>query len=170
MTKLITPIQLKAARNILNLSIDEIATLLKLSKSTISKAELNKTRDFLYKHSAALIDFFCTNSIIFPTEYSIRFNYSVLNQSDNYNTLTRFQLRGARYILGIDQRTLANSLNIDRNIIMRMEYLPNNNYLKSPNSSIILKIKEYFSLSGIEFPDPFYLYFKKYVDTGSKRC
>ena len=48
--KIITNIQLRAARQVLNTGIRDIAKLLNVSKATISKAELGKTRDFFFKH------------------------------------------------------------------------------------------------------------------------
>ena len=51
MNKYITCTQLRAARNILNLGVRDIGLLLKVSKDTINKAELGKTRDFFHKNS-----------------------------------------------------------------------------------------------------------------------
>ena len=58
MTQLLTNLQLRAARQVLNIGVRDLAKLLKTSKSTVSKAEQGKTRDFFFKNSAALIDFF----------------------------------------------------------------------------------------------------------------
>lgn len=68
----ITALQLKVARNILDLGVRDIAVLLHVSKTTISKVELNKTRDFLLKHNAALVHFFLV--IISPFLINLAFN------------------------------------------------------------------------------------------------
>lgn len=71
MNKYITCTQLRAARNILNLGVRDIGLLLKVSKDTINKAELGKTRDFFHKNSAGLIDFL--NAIILLFQQNIVF-------------------------------------------------------------------------------------------------
>ena len=58
MSKNIHYLQFRAARNALNLGVREVAQLLKVSKATVNKADLGKTRDFFFKHSPALISFF----------------------------------------------------------------------------------------------------------------
>ena len=167
MTKYITYLQLKAARHSLNLGVRDVAKILRVSKSTISKAELGKTRDFLYKHSAALIDFFASHNIKFPSEYSIRYHITddkqqQLNQYNN--TLTRFQLKTARHILNISQEKLAKSIHIDKGIISQTEQLSNEEIIKLQDQSIILKLKDLFQQRNIEFPDQLSIFFKKYMD------
>ena len=162
----ITNIQLRAARQALNIGIRDIAKLLNVSKATISKAELGKTRDFLFKHSARLVDFFQQNNIIFPNEYTIRLMQNESPKIFNKNTeiITRFQLRSARCVLNFSQQNLANKLDIDKGIISRAELL--NNFKKiNPNSlEVIFNIKNMFLQYGVEFPDPYSIFFKKYVD------
>lgn len=166
MTKFITHIQLRAARHALNLGVRDMAKILKVSKATISKAELGKTRDFLYKHSAALIEFFNSHNINFPNEYIIRYqprhDAKELQQEDSL--LTRFQLKTARYVLNINQQELATLIHINKGVINRGEQLPNEEYIKIKDPYIVYKLKTFFQQHGILFPDHFSIFFKKHID------
>lgn len=167
MIKYINPIQLKVARYTLKLGVRDIAKILKVSKSTISKTELGKTRDFLYKHSAALIEYFKKNNIIFPNEYSIRYNFqdNSLEKLEHIDLkMTSFQAKGARYILNINQAELAKLLNVNKNLITNIEVLEKTTCIDSQNPLLAINLKSYFLQHGIEFPDPMSIFFKKYVD------
>lgn len=168
MSKYITFIQLRAARNVLNLGVRDIANLLKVSKATISNSELGKTRDFFYKHSPALINFFEQRNIIFPNKYSIRYVLPNSNPIETLNqeegSLTRFQLITARHVLNISQQTLANFIGIDKGIISRGEKLSNEKYIKALDPSTILKIQTFYKQQNLDFPDPLFIFFKKYID------
>jgi transcriptional regulator with XRE-family HTH domain len=164
MTKYITYIQLRATRHVLNLGVREIAKILKVSKATISNTELGKTRDFLYKHSAALIDYFALHNISFPNEYSIRYNNSSLIVRSESHILTRFQLKAARHILNINQLELAKSINVDRNVISRAEQLDNELSITFHDQTNLQKLKVWFQEHNIEFPDQLSIFFKKYMD------
>ena len=172
MSKFITYIQLRAARHTLNLGVRDVAKILKVSKATISKTELGKTRDFLYKHSAALIEFFEHNNIIFPNEHSIRYidaRNTAKKIDQGENMLTRFQLKAARHILNINQNELANLVKIDKGIITRAEQLSNEEYIRPQDQSVILKFKTLFQQYNIEFSDHLSIFFKKYVDNKSNK-
>jgi transcriptional regulator with XRE-family HTH domain len=172
MAKYITHIQLRAARHALNLGVRDIAKILKVSKATISKTELGKTRDFLYKHSAALLGFFEHHNIFFPNEYVIRYhnNLEKIDKIQKSNIrLTRFQLRTARYILNINQTELANIINIDKGIITRAEQLQNTNFINPQDHSIVLKLISIFYERNIEFPDQMSVFYKKYIDNKSDK-
>lgn len=164
MTKQITSTQLKAARNILNLGIRDIGLLLKVSKDTINKAELGKTRDFFSKHSASLTHFFERNHITFPTEHSIRFhpseNYIHLSYQKN-ECLTRFQLKASRLILSLNQSELAQAALVTKGVITRLEQLPNEVFVNPKNLLVITRLLSIFQQHNIDFPDPFYVLFKK---------
>ena len=167
--KYINYIQLRAARHVLNLGVRDLAKVLKVSKATISKTELGKTRDFLYKHSAALIDFFFIHNITFPNEYCIRYHptvsVDVLNiVDDNGLFISRFQLRAARHILNISQEELAERINIKKTIITTAELLQNNEYVLTNNIPAATCLKTFFKLNNIEFSDKSSIVFKKYVD------
>lgn len=170
--KKITYIQLRAARQLLGIGVRELGALLKVSKSTISTAEANSTRDFYFKYSAALIDFFETKNITFPTEFSIRYNPTENLQEqvkDSELKLTKFQLRTARYILNISQLELANILGFSRSLISHAELLNNTAFINFSNPENIIKLKVFFLQQNIEFIDPFYIFYKNYVDNGSIR-
>jgi len=163
----ITYLQLRSARQALNLGIREIAKLLRVSKATVNKAELGKTRDFFFKHSAALTEFFKNNSITFPSEYMIRFHpEEVISGSSVHNKviLTRFQLKGARHIAQLSQSELAQIIGIDKGVISRAESISNEKPINLADESITLKIKNVFLEYYIEFHDPLSIFFKKYID------
>jgi len=170
MTKHITYVQLRAARHVLNLGVRDIAKILKVSKATISKTELGKTRDFLYKHSAALLEFFERHNIFFPNEYFIRYhvNQEIIENIQKYDSgLTRFQLRAARYILNITQNKLAELINIDKGIITRAEQLQNTDFINPQDHLIVLRLKNLFQEHNVEFPDQLSVFYKKYIDNTS---
>ncbi len=172
MNKYITCTQLRAARNILGLGVRDIGLLLKVSKDTVNKAELGKTRDFFHKNSAGLVDFFERNNIIFPTEYSIRYRLSKTDiqiiHSDK-NGLSRFQLKTARLVLSINQSDLAKEVSVAKRVITRLEQLPNEALINPRDHGVVLRLKNFFELHNIEFPDPFYVFFKKYIDNCTSR-
>ena len=169
MTKYITYIQLRAARHILNLGVRDIAKILKVSKATISKTELGKTRDFLYKHSAALLEFFEHHNIFFPNEYFIRYHDNQEKIQKYDSGLTRFQLRTARHILNISQNKLAELINIDKGIIARAEQLQNTDFINPQDHSIVLRLKSMFQEHNIKFPDQLSVFYKEYIDNKSIR-
>lgn len=165
MSKYITPIQLRVARNVLNLGVRDIADILKVSKATISKAELGKTRDFFYKHSPALLNFFEQKGIIFPSEYSIRYISNNLEKIDQTeNSLNRFQLISSRHVMNLSQTKLAKAIGIDKGIISRAEQLLNEEFIKPQDDSIILKLRYFFQQHNIDFVDQLSIFFKKYID------
>lgn len=164
MTKYITYLQLRAARSVLNLGVRDIGKILKVSKATISKTELGKTRDFLYKHSAALIDYFLLHNITFPSEYSIRYHTAQTIIDTEVNKLTRFQLKAARHLLNISQYELAKSININKNIITRAEKFNNELCIKLQDQSTIIDLITFFQKYKIDFPDQLSIFFKKYID------
>jgi transcriptional regulator with XRE-family HTH domain len=167
----ITYIQLRAARQVLNIGVREVAKLLKVSKATISNAEQNKTRDFFFKHSAALIDFFEKNNIIFPNEYTIRFdsNKQSTHISEVYiqKNINRFQLKAARCILNYSQQKLALTAKIDKGIISRSELLGNLVTIKTSDKKVEERLKNVFYDNNIEFINPYSIFFKKNIDSTS---
>lgn len=168
MTKIISNLQLRATRQVLNIGLRELSKILKTSKSTISKAELGKTRDFFFKNSAALIEHFEKNQIMFPNEHTIRFTPNVHQHEllgANAESLTRFQLKAARCLLNISQLELAQTIGIDKGIVSRAELLHNDQNINPSDKIVANRIKEVFFEHGIEFPDPFSIFFKKYMDS-----
>ena len=166
MIKYITYHQLKIARGILNLGVRDIALLLKVNKSTVSNAEQGKSRDFFFKNSACLLEFFKKNNIIFPTDYSIRYNQTIVSQPivSDLKILTRFQLKSARILLSLSQSSLAKQIGVTEGVIIRLELFPNNMYITTKKPLITKKIYELFNFYGIEFHEGLYVFFKKYMD------
>ena len=156
-------IQLRVARQILNLGVRDIANVLRVSKAIISKAELGKTRDFLHKYSPALLEFFKSHNVIFPNECCVRYCINETFEKDVQpsNSLTRFQLKAARCIMNLKQYELSKLINIDTGIISRAEQLKNTDYIKPQDKSIILKLHELFLNHNINFPDPVSIVYKK---------
>ena len=172
MTKYITYIQLRAARHALNLGVRDIAKILKVSKATISKTELGKTRDFLFKHSAALLEFFEHHNIFFPNEYCIRYhaNPEITEKIQQFDSgLTRFQLRAARHILNVSQNELADLVNIDKGIITRAEQLLNTDFINPQDYAIVLNLRKVFQQRNIDFSDQLSIFYKKYIDNKSNK-
>lgn len=164
MTKYLTHLQLKAARHALNFGVRDIAKVLRVSKATISKAELDKTRDFFYKHGAALTSFFESNNIFFPNEYCIRYGSNTNIVEDTENILTRFQLKVARNIIGMTQYELAQIIHVNKRVITEAEKLANDNQINKQYNSIVLQLKHTFQIHDIIFPDQSSIFYKKYVD------
>lgn len=160
----ITALQLKVARNILDLGVRDIASLLHVSKTTISKVELNKTRDFLLKHNAALIHFFSCNNINFPNPFSIQYKPHNIINTKTENIVTRFQLKGARCILNISQADLAKVLNINRSVIIEAEKYKNEEHLTLFGKQKELEILQFFKDHNIILYDQLSLFFRKRVD------
>lgn len=156
-------IQLRVARQVLNLGVRDIANVLRVSKAVISKAELGKTRDFFYKYSPALLEFFKSHNIIFPNEYSIRhcINEAFKQDLQPSNSLTRFQLRAGRCIMNLKQYQLSKLIDIDTGVISRAEQLQNTDYIKPQDKSVIIKLHELFLKHNITFPDLVSVVYKK---------
>jgi transcriptional regulator with XRE-family HTH domain len=147
-------IQLRVARQILNLGVRDIAKVLRVSKDTVNKAELRKSRDFFHKYSPALLEFFKLNGILFPSDHYISYNLDNIDKKEPQpdNTLTRFQLRAARCIMGAKQYEISEFISIDASIISRAERLRNTDYITTRDKSIIPKLKSLFSKHHISFP------------------
>ena len=170
MAQLLTNLQLRAGRQVLNIGVRDLAKLLKTSKSTVSKAEQGKTRDFFFKNSAALVDFFEKNNVVFPNEHTIRLNYPLedINLLSGKSTkLTRFQLKSARCIMNLSQLNFSKLVGIDKGVLSRAELLDNIKYINPSDKSAINKIKDAFIEQHIEFPNPYSIFFKKYIDNSS---
>jgi transcriptional regulator with XRE-family HTH domain len=162
MTQILTNLQLRAARQVLNIGVRDIAKRLKTSKSTISKAEQGKTRDFFFKYSPALIDFFKKNNILFVNNYTISLALPIEVNSYSYKSikLTRFQLKSARCILNLTQLNFSKLVGVDKGIISRAELLDNIQFINPSDKTVINKIKEAFTEQNIEFPTPHSIFFK----------
>ena len=169
--KQINHIQLRAARYALNMSTKDIAKLLGVSNATISSHEILRygvvgTEIFLAKHSDKLISFFTEHNIIFPDNYSIELKVSddVLNRMPKTGgSMTRFQLRAARYILKLSQAELSKLTGINEGLIGFHECKNNTELLYSYRKEELAeeKYKQWFLSHGIEFIGNFKVVFKK---------
>lgn len=162
--KIITHLQLRSARQVLNIKNIELAQLLTLGKSTISQAELGQTRDFFFRHSATLIEFFAKNNIIFPNEFVIRFNTPQKPTAKDQKIITRFQLRSARCLLNLSQLQLAQLIQLHSTRVRRAELLNNTQNILSKDNDPLFRVKDVFLENGIEFFDPYSIFFKKHLD------
>lgn len=161
----ITYIQLRVARQILNIGVRELANILRVSKATANNAELGKTRYFLHKHSPALIEIFKSHNLVFPNEYCIRYCVKQKEKkTQHFNNLTRFQLKAARCFMKMKQYKLAEIIHVNKNIISRAEQLQNTDFINPIDKSIIHKLYTLFYKNNINFPDSLSIYCKKNID------
>lgn len=158
MHKLITSTQLKAARHALNLGVRDLSQVIKISKTVINDAENNKTRDFFFKYSPALIDYFAKYNVIFPNTHCI--SYKIHNTTKPEKAiLSRFQLKVSRSILCLSQEKLSSYFGIDRKVISKAERLKNNESISfSPN--LTSEIIKFFLDKGIDLCIHMSVYYK----------
>lgn len=158
---IINYMQLRVARQVLNIGVRELANILRVSKATANNAELGKTRDFLHKHNPALLDFFRSRNLIFPNEYCIRHYIKSEKRIYNFADLTRFQLKAARCFMGMKQYELAQIINTGKGVISRAEHLENTSFINPLNKSIIPKLYDLFSDNNISFTDNLSICYKR---------
>ena len=163
MQKLITSRQLKAARHVLNLGVRDLTQIIKISKTIINDAENDKTRDFFYKYSPALIDYFKSYNITFPSNYYICYKETT-NSTLSSVSLSRFQLRASRSLLNMSQRHLASLIGVSREIMIKAEKLSNDSNIKYFSAHTTQKTKEFFLNNGVDFPSPLSVYYKNMSD------
>ena len=163
-------LQLKIARQALNLGVREIGSLIQTSRTTISKLENNiiKVRDMRLakKRNAILHEYFRQNNIIFPNEYSVEFSssYTIAQPPAPIKKLTRFQLKSSRVILQKSQKELAELTKTKLFSIIQAEKLSNESFVKSEKFRDISSLINMFYKNGIKYPNYFSISFKKIVD------
>jgi DNA-binding XRE family transcriptional regulator len=166
-------LQLRAARSVLNLGVREIGSIIGVSRMTISKLENNKATLEHLKHGESrnntLIWFFKKKNIIFPNNYTIC-NSSIINEDLKTHTLTRFQLRSARAIIGIDRKTFRDMIGVEKGILEYAESYNNQEYINPRDNDTNQRIKDKFSQYGIQFLGKNTVTFKKLVDEFKERC
>jgi transcriptional regulator with XRE-family HTH domain len=171
--KYINYLQLRAARSVLNLGVRDIGSIIGVSRMTISKLENNKTTLERLKHGESrnntLVWFFKKKDIIFPNNYTIC-NSSIINEDQQTNTLTRFQLRSARAIIGIDRNAFKDMIGVEKGILEYAESFNNQEYINPRGSDTNQKIKDKFSQYGVQFLNGNIVTFKKLVDEFKKQC
>jgi len=157
--------QLRASRAILNLGVRDIGSYIGVSGTAVSTWESKdihldiNTSD---KNIRILEQFFMIKNIFFPDENSISLNELIIETKNNdFQKLSRFQLKGARAILGINRKELARLVGIDQYVITRAERLDNKEYIRPKDFSVSTKIKRIFMQHGIYFPTPFTISIKR---------
>jgi DNA-binding XRE family transcriptional regulator len=158
-------LQLKAARNALNLGVRDVGNLIQTSRTTISKLENNVIKidnmRLSDRRNIILCEFFKKEGITFPNEYSIAFSSTHnIYQNHSKETLTRFQLRVARVVLNKTQIELAALAGISPYIIEHAELFPNNHFIKTKDDMTIHSLLKLFTKHQIHFPDSFSVVFK----------
>ena len=117
--------QLRGARYILGIGVREIGGYLNLSRTKISNIEnqdIDHNLNITSEQNDLLLRLFNDKGIEFPDSSRMRLK----NQSDLHdNSISRFQLRGGRTILGLSQKTLADALNLKKSDLYYLENLEN---------------------------------------------
>ena len=164
----INHIQLRVARNVLNLRVHDLGMLLHVSKTVITKHESNQIsfERFLSKKNRKeiLTSFFLEKNISFPSDNSIQLiNLSELSgfRDHRLDLLTRFQLKAARIITQQTQESLARSLGVTRWVITSAEQLNNEEFLNLDYATLSKDLKLQFEKRGVNFVNPFCVSFKK---------
>lgn len=162
-TNMLKTFQLRVARSVTGLEVREVALYLGISRTIISRWEKQPFLDNIRTKKASpesLLFFFKQHGIVFPDEYSVKFN-SLLNSFNSIH-LTRFQLRASRAALGLTQEELAKLTNIPKSVINYLEIQNNETLLNTTKKDIDdLIFKKFFQTKGLLFPDSFTISFTK---------
>ena len=146
--------QLRIARSTLSLGVRDIGAYINLSRSTISKIERMNVQTELnisHEQNIVLLKIFNDKGIFFPDSHSVYLKY--INCSLK-GSITRFQLRGSRAVLGLSQRELAELICIKKSDLNYLENLENTLYISEKRPEINQsKINVFFENSGITFPN-----------------
>ena len=160
---MIRTFQLKAARSITGIEAREVALYLGISRTIISRWEKQPILDYIKTKkvsSESLLFFFKQHNVLFPNEYSIKFNTQIVPFNSIH--LTRFQLRAARATLSLTQEELAKLTNTSKSIINYLEIQNNETLLNTTKRDIDdLIFKKFFQTKGLLFPDNFTICFIK---------
>jgi DNA-binding XRE family transcriptional regulator len=145
--------QLKAARSTLGIGVRDIGYCLDLSRTTISRIEQQNNLNYINiskLQNDLLVKFFEDKGIIFPDEDSLYLKEKLDTLETRDNNITRFQLRGARAILGFTQYQLAEILNIRKSDLNYLENLNNTSYISAtPKKIDENKIRDFFKKNEI---------------------
>jgi transcriptional regulator with XRE-family HTH domain len=146
--------QLRVARSTLNLGVRDIGAYINLSRSTISKIErmdIHSVINITDEQNTILIKIFNDKGLFFPNIHSISYKNMHLSST---GSLTRFQLRAGRSILGLSQRELSEFLHIKKSDLNYLENLDNTSYLAIKKTAINQNdFKIFFESKNIKFPN-----------------
>lgn len=147
--------QLRVARSTLGLGVRDIGVYVDLSRSTISNLErMNPHSDLniTYEQNTILLKIFNDKRIFFLKPNSV--SYKKINCSSKQQSLTRFQLRGGRAVLGLSQRELSELINIKKSDLNYLENLDNTSYISIKKLDVNQRdISVFFKTKGITFPN-----------------
>ena len=152
---ILTGFQLRASRQILNLTLEQLHQEAKVSKITLTRLEntINNLEDISCsaKDAENLYNYFNEKKLSFYSKNTISLRQPVDPKPVEKN-ITRFQFIAARTILQYSQRELSKCLGINYNTVCRLENFDNQLYL-SIKSANISDFIIFFSERNIFFPD-----------------
>jgi transcriptional regulator with XRE-family HTH domain len=153
--------QLRVARSTLGLGVRDIGAYINLSRSTISKIErmdVHSELNITYEQNTVLLKIFNDKGVLFDVN-----SVSLKNINCSLKgSITRFQLRGGRAILGFSQRELAELIGMKKSDLNYLENLDNTSYISTKKIEINQsKINILFENNGIVFPDDGTILIKK---------
>jgi DNA-binding XRE family transcriptional regulator len=152
---MLTTLQLRVSRSILDLGIRDIGSLLNTSRTTVYIWENKPNLSYINikpDDLNCLKYFFEQKNIFFPDERTINLYQKTLIPI-NKNTLTRFQLKAARIALRLSQSELANYIGVLQQVIARAEILDNKEFVRIKNKEAIAKLLKFFQSNGVYFPN-----------------
>ena len=152
---MLTTLQLRVSRSILDLGIRDIGSLLNTSRTTVYIWENKPNLSYINikpDDLNCLKYFFEQKNIFFPDERTINLYQNTLIPI-NKNTLTRFQLKAARIALRLSQSELANYIGVLQQVIARAEILDNKEFVRIKNKEAIAKLLKFFQSNGVYFPN-----------------
>lgn len=146
--------QLRIARSTLSLGVRDIGAYINLSRSTVSKIELMNIHaelNITHEQNIILLKIFNNKGIFFPDNHSVSFKHIDCSLK---GSITRFQLRGSRAVLGLSQRELADLIYIKKSDLNYLENLDNTSFISDKKTEINQsKINAFFENHGIAFPN-----------------
>lgn len=164
MQNILTPKQIHIARYVSNLTVVELSSLLKINRGTMNQMELGQNKTAIYRHSPILIEVFNSYRIIFPNEFSIKYNDNLPELVNDYIPLTRFQLLASRSFFKINQKKLAKATGISQKEIIAAEKLNNNEFVFMTTFEKTNRLKDFFLDKNLIFSTPLTFFFKKCLD------
>jgi DNA-binding XRE family transcriptional regulator len=160
--------QLRVARSTLGLGVRDIGAYINLSRSTISKIErmdVHSELNITYDQNTVLLKIFNDKGIFFDVNSVSHININCALKG----SITRFQLRGGRSVLGLSQRELAELIGIKKSDLNYLENLDNKSYISTKKPEINQsRINVLFEDNGIVFPNDGTILIKE-IDNDSLR-
>lgn len=156
---MLTGFQIRVARAVLNLHIEEVSSAIGIHKSTLTRLELTPNLSFLScnnKTSLLIKHFYEGKRINFPSFNTITMSTDDLHDNHS-NELNRFQLKSSRTITRMSRTELGQIVQSTRSTIEGWEkqqenFSPIRCY--SASKQAILNARNYFISIGILFPSP----------------